>query len=479
MLLSNSRTVKILKALSSAELDHLESFIQFSTANKSKALNNVFIYLKNAAPTFAEEVCNKKGICKHLFKKTLSTKLDKEINRLVSELKEHVEKWIVYKFTETQKTQQHIGTTLWYLSKNLLDDAQRKIKEIEDDIFSGVSEDTRELYLKYMELKITFNSRMKMPAQNFLLFNHYTNYLKQKWEIEHYMALTGEANSNRLLNDSAIEFVKKNKIEPDFIMPDIKKQVTYFKRQHELVSKPNVKLFHLQMDDIKGNNLLLSQYDKQRGLTILSNCVKQIFKGESYFEQLEMIRRLLLDNELKTMNGRINTLTFESLFKLLLYNNKTEEARALLLKFNNKITGIKDFDNYHNIYMAMILYAQKKYADALQLISNCYAENTTDQTDILVLKVKAAYSLKNKFLYKSHLSNLRKFISVKGKHDSSTKFTANLLALLKHLTKLFNLKQRTRKNLEQIKANVLSNSNIYNPEFMTHFIDEELLLIDK
>ncbi len=151
-----------------------------------------------------------------------------------------------------------------------------------------------------------------------------------------------------------------------------------------------------------------------------------------------------------------------------------EKARQVLAENKPHIVGLKDKDNFWNIYEAVILEKSGDFENALQIANNCYGENKDQRLLVLVLKVRLAYELKQLNLLESYINNLRKYVSTKGKKEFSDRIINYVLGVAATLSKLSKIRKHETVKLIEIRQKVEADKAIYRKVYLLKKIDEKL-----
>ncbi len=471
MSLHKSVTVSILKKFSDEELNELSLFINFSVGEKNNMLKNAFAFLKSCAPEYDAKTCTKENFSKNVFNKKLNEKLDKEINRLMSELKEEVEKYMLYKFASGEQTFTHFSHFTWYHSKDLLEEGQKILLRMEGDLLNRNTPDIRELYRFYLELKISHAMVTDDNSACYFLFQHYHKFLQNKFEIELDIASTGFVNIQSITAKSSEAELKKN-TKNDFFKLDFSEEAAFFRAQLQFTKTPTLELYLYLKEKLVEDKLLISDKDKGGTLAILKNKVARVFPN---FEKEALdLMGMKFEISKKLRNGGAVHYILDEYIEALIDCGMLEKARQVLAANKHKLVGLKDKDNFCNIYEAVILEKGGDFENALQIANNCYGENKDQRIYVLVLKVRLAYELKQPNLLESYINNLRKYLSTKGKKEYSDRLINYVLGAVSTLSKISKIPKHETDKLIEIRQKVEANKAIYRKTYLLKKIDEKL-----
>ncbi|MCW5906302.1 MAG: hypothetical protein KIS94_00440 [Chitinophagales bacterium] len=471
MSLHKSTTIALLKKLSTDELNEVERFLHFSLGNKADSLKKAFVFLKSVAPEYTPKNCTKENFSKTVFGKKLTSKLDKEINRLLSELKKELEKYMVYQFASGEQNLTHFSHFMWFHSKGLLEEGQKILLRMEGDLLNRNTQDVRELYLFYLESKILHAMVTDDNSACYFLFQHYYKFLQSKFEIELDIASTGFVNIQSITAKSSEAELKKG-IKNDFLKLDFSEEAAFFKAQLQLTKAPTVELYQYLKGKLVEDNLLISDKDKGGTLAILKNKVARVFPN---FEKESLdLMEMKFEVSKKLRNGGAVHYILDEYIEALISCGMLEKAKQVLAENKPHIVGLKDKENFCNIYEAVILEKSGHFEDALQIANNCYGENKEQRIYILVLKVRLAYELKQSNLFKSYLNNLRKYLSTKGKKEYSDRIIRYVLGVVSTLSKIYKTPKHETKKLMEIRQKVEADKSIHRKDYLFKKIDEKL-----
>lgn len=468
MSLSRSVTVSILKKFSADELTELSAFIHYCAGDRSNAMKRAMAFFKSCAPAYDSKVCSKENFSKKVFGKKLTVKLDKEINRLMSELKEEIEKFIVYKYAISNLQVVNTAKSKWFYMRNHMDLYDKLLKKMETDIFLNKSEDALELYNQYLGLKINRSQHNKDSALSYFILEHQLEFQKNKADIEYSLMQIGFANMKRILNKNSTEELQK-RVRNDYLKLDFKKETAFLKALSKFIQLPSIKLYDFLKNQVLDNSLLLDYTDRYNALIILANNIS-VLTGKRDVEREHLyLDRLRLEMNESANNGRVFFTQIDSYFNSLLTMNMVEEAKSVLNKYAGSIIGIEDEANYQSICKAKLLHKEKQYSEALYIINQCHAENKHQQVHILRLKVVLAYEMGERMLFASYVNNLRKYISSKGKKEFSKPTILQYLAVVKYLTQLFDAKEP----LDELRTKAMMDEDLYIKQFVLEKIEEK------
>ncbi|HLP51724.1 MAG TPA: hypothetical protein VK154_12635 [Chitinophagales bacterium] len=469
MSLHKSVTNTILKKFSAEELESLSRFLHFSLGEKNEPLKKAYAYLQSAAPSFPPSLCNKEAFSKAVFGKKLNSKYDKEINRIMSEIKAEAEKYIVYRFAIHTPLAAFAARFNWYFNKNMLSGTDKVLKEMEEELLSGKATEIPELYKQYLDYKINRSQHNGDTALTYFMFGHQLNFLKNKDAIINIHTQTGFANVQRILGKNSIEEIKK-KVRNDYLKLDFSNELAYHKAVYDFLKAPTLELYDYLKEKITDTTLLLEYMDRYNTSIILSNNIHVVSGTREAEPEKLYLAKVNLDL-LRKNKGIVYFTAIDTYFNTLLSLQMTQEAKATLKKHKGIIIGIEDEDNYLTICQAKILNAEQKYAEALYLINQCHYENKHQQSSILRLKVVLAYEMKEVRLFEAYVNNLRKFFSTKGKKLFSEPTVKQYLAVVKYLARL--LSESKQAALLSIKQEMLADVNLYDKKYLLEKVDEK------
>jgi hypothetical protein len=472
MSLYKSVTVSILKKFNPQELNDLSAFINFSVGEKNDSLKNAVEFLKSCAPDYDEKICTKENFSKKVFNKKLNDKLDKEINRLMSELKDEIEKYIVFRYAEKDNRISSMSKAQWYLSNNMFDVATKVLKSMEEDIVKTKPRDLLEFYSNYLELNILMAQLKFDRISSQKLFNLYAEFLKNKYSIDYNAVLIGIENANKLLQNNKSDTPNTEALNNVFIK-DFKEEVAFFEHQLNFIKNPTYDLFKKVKKGVFNESLLLSNDDKFRSLMILNNNVHIVPYDKIDAESLDINGMKMALNKIKN-NGRIHCHHFETYVIALIRNNYIKKAEQEIELNKAKINGVKDIENFIRIFQAMILEKKGEYKEALHLANNCYGEYSRLKLDILIIKLQVSYQLNDAILFESSVNNIRKFISIAAKKEFGTIYINHVLSVVSYLSKLFKIKSNDSDKLNVIKQKVISDKFLYRKTYILRKIEEKL-----
>jgi hypothetical protein len=471
MHLSKSNTVAILKKLSADEMNEVERFIHFSLGDKGDSLKKAFAFLKSVAPDYAVKACSKESLCKAVFGKKLTAKFDKEINRLMSELKEEMEKFMVYKSAINEQAFAYHARFFWHYSKGLLGEGQKILSKMEAKLLDTDNPDIRELYRYYLESKILHAMVVDDVPSSYFLFQHYPKFLKNIAEIELNIASTGFENIKSITSKSSeAELKKEAKI--GFLKLDFTEEATFFKAQLEFTKKPTLKLYQYLKQKLMEDKLLITNKDKGGTLSILQNNVGRLF---SDFEKERLdLTAMKFEISKKLRNGGAVHYILDEYIEALLICGMPKKAKQVLAENRPHIIGLKDKNNFCNIYEAAILEKEYDFKNALQIANNCFGENKEQRLYLMALKMRLAYELNETSLFDSYINNIRKYLSTKGKKEYSDRIINYMLAVVSILSKLQKASKNEKAKLNELRKKVETNTAINRKTYLLKKIDEKL-----
>jgi hypothetical protein len=204
------------------------------------------------------------------------------------------------------------------------------------------------------------------------------------------------------------------------------------------------------------------------------NSLNDIFSGTEYYEESIDITRTLIDIQRELYNNFLIAVTCRDYILQLCEMNRTAEARAFLKGTGEKILGLADVGNFISICTAIILFAEKKHHEALELISRCSAEMHLSAIDIRFLKVKLAFRLRNTQLFEAGVNNLRKNMSTEGKKHIRERIRNNVLSQLRYAVQLFKIPASGKKQLLQLRSELLRDDSCYHKLWLLGEINEKL-----
>jgi hypothetical protein len=467
MHLHNSVTVAVLKKFEKQELKKLYAFVNFNTEEKNGLLKKTLRFLISCAPGFHPTQCSKESLSNAVFKKKLTPALDKEINRLMSELKDEIEEFIIYKTAETDTVYSSYALASWYNSKNLFPQLQRVFKNMEQVILGADRIFSRDAYRIYLSAKINYHVSIGDRPQNYLLFKHMAEFMRNDTEIEAATALIGAENVSRVLPQNL-------QVDKKYLHLDFKEEARFFSTQLKFVQNPDYESYCYLKESIIKGNLLIGGHDLFRSVVILYNHVKYISHQVNLIEEYRILSKLELEIEKKLNSGSIGFGTFYHYLISLLDFKKYEEARTFIRTHKNLVMGIKDIENFAGFYEAFILYEENKLSDALALLNNTYAEVDLHKIEQHMLKIKIAYGLREPQLFSSYINNLRKFISSKGNKQYGDVYISNTLSIVRYLSKLFHIAGTEKRKLQSLKEKAEADKELYSKRIVIDKIDEKL-----
>ncbi len=472
MYLHKSVTISILKKFTTEELYTLKSFLAFSTKGTKKNILLAYDFIAACAPDFDEKKCTKENLSKAVFKKKLSEKIDKEINRLMSELKVEIEKYIVYQFAITNQNTVHHAHYLWYHSKGLLDEAQKIISKAEQDILHKRNLEPRELYLLYIELNLLQAMSLDDNSTCYYLYKEYMDFCHKKFEIDFSLISTGYENIKSITSKQS-EAELYSRAKKDLLKLDFKEELKFFNALLAFIKSPESDNYYYLKNKLSDNNLLISDIDKSKALAILKNKVSRVIPNFEN-EALDLMK-MKFDISKILRNGGAVYYILDEYIEALVDCGKLEAAKAVLAENRQHIIGLKDKNNFCNIYEALILEKEKNYRAALQIANNCYGENKDQRLAVLVMKLRLAYELKENTLLESYINNLRKYLSTNGKNEFNDRLMNYILGAAAVLKKLSKLSEKNKSKLLEIKQKVETDNAIYRKKYLLSKIDEKLL----
>lgn len=471
MALHKSVTISLLKKLSTDELNEVERFLHLSLGDKADTLKKTFGFLMSVAPEYAPKTCTKENFCKAVFGKKATAKLEKEINRLMSELKKELEKYMVYRFASGQQNLTHFSQFMWFHSKGLVEEGEKILQRIESDLLTRNTPDVRELYLYYLELKIMHAMVADDNAACYFLLQHYCKFLQSKFEMELDIASTGFVNIQHITSKSSEAQMEKN-LKVDFLKLGFSEEAAFFKAQLQFTKTPTLELYQYLKEKLVEDKLLISDKDKGATLAILKNKVARVFP---HFERESLdLMGMKFETSKKLRNGGAVHYILDEYVEALIDCGMLEKAKQVLDENRPHIVGLKDKDNFCNIYEAIILEKSKRFEDALQIANNCYGETKDQRLVILVLKVRLAYELKQSNLLESYINNLRKYLSTTGKKEFSDRIINYVLGVVSTLSKLYKTPKHQTGKLMEIRQKVEADKVIYRKAYLLKKIDEKL-----
>jgi hypothetical protein len=477
MSLHKSVIVTILKKFNEEELKELLLFIHFSTGSKSSSMKTAMSFLQSCAPAYDEFLCSKENFSKWVFRKNLTKDLDKEINRLVSELKDEIEKFIVCKYALKSRAQSHLALAEWYKANNLVQQLEKVFANMEIDIQEKQEVNPRELYWHYLNQKIDHHVNLKDSAQSFLLLSKLSEHLKKHLSIEASIADIGVANVNRILNERASEFIATNKIKNDFLDFAFDNETKFYEKQLRFVRQPDFALYSYLKNEIFNDKLLISDIDKTRCLIILGNNIKRIPEIKKPDEEHIALSELRLQIEERQSFGGINSGSFNDYILSLIDCNMFDKAKTFLRQNRKPIAGVSDMKNLISYYEALIKYREKQPEDALEILNCCYAAIDLHKIELPLLRVKIAYDLNEPALFSAYVNTLRKYISSKGSKQFNQIIVLQILAVTKYLSKLFKIKAKEKIKLALLKDKALVDGELVAKKFVLEKIEEKLLAV--
>ncbi len=473
MSLHKSVTVSILKKFNEDELNKLSSFINFSVGEKNNTLKNAFAFLKSCAPEYDAKTCTKENFSKKGFNKKLNEKLDKEINRLMSELKDEIDKFIIYNYAVSNENIRYQSLLLWFHSNNMVVFEEKILKEMEHSVLQNKAHDFREIYKDYLTYKFNLAQRLDNYSTTFELLEHYIDFINNKFEIERFESITTYENFKNNFPEKSIAAIKKNPSDK-FLKLDFKAESKVFEAMSKMTIAPNIELYNFLKQAVFNEKLMLSNEDKSETLTLLKNSLKHLSKDLNLGnERLDLSEMQMKMNEIM-YDGNVSFMLLDYDISELISHNRIDEAKTKINRYKNKIIGIKDWGNLNAIYQAFFLQKENKFPEALKIINSCHSENRIQQRDILYMKVKLAYEIKEPRLFDSYVNNIRKYFSTKaGKQFNETSIN-QYLAVVKYLSKLFHIKEKDFDNLTALRTKAISDNKLYDKKYVLEKIEEKL-----
>ncbi len=474
MNLHKSVTVSILKKFNAQELNELSAFINFSVGEKNDSLKNAFAFLKSCAPDYDSKFCTKENFSKKVFNKKLNYKLDKEINRLMSELKDELEKYMAYQYAIKNNIFYYTGQFAWYHVNGMTEQEAKILDAMEGDILNNKSDDIRELYRHYLEHKLLHVLSLKDHVSSFLLFQHYANFLINKNEITLNTVLIGVENVKQILSGSSEKGLRKKKSIP-FYKSDFINEASFYRAQLQFVKQPNVETYLFLKEQLLKDKLSISGDDKDRVLTLLNNNLSVVAPTLNINKEALDLTEMIYEIEKSKRNGNILYSDAYQYIFALIETGKTDSVKKVMKENRTKITGITDKENFFAMVEAMILEKEKKFEESLQIINTCHNELPRQKRDIILMKVRLAYELKQSSLFNSYINNLRKYLSDKNTVNATVPLVINyMLAFASYLSRLFKLQQFEKEKLTLLKQKALNDKRLYRKSYILEKIEEKL-----
>ena len=475
MSLHMSRTVAVLKKMSRQELDELQDYVDSNFSKATKNIKATLEFLISCAPDFKRSKCSKEQLSQMLFKRQIAKKLDKEINRLMSELLVLIQEYIVIKTALSNNNVKFNALTAWYVSRNLKPHLKKVLKETENTILNDPDADQLELYDKYLINIINLFINERNTLQTYLAERHHLEFLKVYNQIRLLITETGMVNTEKVLDNMAlVELEMKGKRRP-FLSLSFKEELKFYQSEFNFLLKPSLKEYSFLKNCLLKKTLRINNADRINLTVILDNNLRKLFSGVKYHEEAVQLSNLKAQLELE-LNGFLHPITYRNFLLDLCSFGRVEEAIKFQKTVGSSINGLANVENHIKIYYGYILFTQNEFSEALNTISKCTSEFFLQGSDIRELKTKLAYKMGDNVLFDAHVNGIRKFLSTKFGKSVNTSFKKNLLAMVRYTKQLFKVKSSDKNALLNLKRQVENNKDFHSKLWILNEIDYKLKL---
>ncbi len=257
-------------------------------------------------------------------------------------------------------------------------------------------------------------------------------FLKEQYQIESTITEDGMLVTSKIIGaDSIPEDLNENVLVCEF-----SNELSFNKAKLRFQIKPTRKLFWYLKRCLEDGSLRLGLFDKARLITTLVNQLRYVFSGLEYHKQRRVVLDLWAQNQRAVNGGYVRYLGYADIIKNLCMLGKTHDAVKFQKKTGSRILGVQDTENFIRIYRAHILFTEGKYAESLEMVSNCFAESVWAGVDIRMLKIKIAFKQKEQTMLVSHVNSFRKFMTTAAKGNFNAQLISSRLAEVKYIFKL-------------------------------------------
>ncbi|MEM7106162.1 MAG: hypothetical protein AAF502_23730 [Bacteroidota bacterium] len=410
--MQNSKLINILRCFTPKQLRQFDEFLQSPFFNKNEDLNDLFHYLLSVGPGFKDSQALEATT---VFAKTFPERdFDKkQFGYWLSDLLKLAERYIAHSQLDNMD---HFHTTLLehYHNHQLEKGYKSALKEAEKALQKDPFLDSSHYYTRYRIATINNEEfdRLRKTAYDASLQEALDNldifYLSAK--LRH---------SCELIN-------RHNVVKGDYELPMINELSAHIEA-NDFSNYPSVLIYHqilktlLQADDeshFTRLKALLSEHahlfpQKESAsmyLYALNYAVRKANQGQTHFlKHLFHLFRETLEKELIFENGYLTPGSYKNIVSTALRIKEYEWTRSFIYQYKDRLQA-QFRKNAFNYNLANLIFHQKQFGEALQLLHRVEFTDIYYNLDSKTLMMKSFYELDESEALRSHIHAFKIFL---------------------------------------------------------------------
>ena len=452
----NTKLIKLLKCLSSAELKHFLRYVSTPYFNQNQKLILLAREIIKAAPDFNSSRLNKKSLFLSLFGKD-ETFSSQKIHDQMSLLTRLLEKFLTQLRFEQEEQEQN-----YLLIKEL---QSRKMYRYSGKIHQQATKSLQQATLKdanyyFQQYRLIGMEEVQPDRNNAKAFNH--NFSQSLFHLKiYYLAST--------LQQICVWLNRKEIIQLDFnqcIIDEIKSMIAH--NREEILRVPVVAIYYhilLLLTEPEADNAYYklvqllktyaSHFSKEEAYAMyafLQNyCIKQINKGNSQFrDELFQLYQRLLSEKLLMISGHLQHEHYKNITYLGLLLRKYEWVRDFLDEY--KIYLYPEIrENAYTYNLATYYYESGQYKSAMKLLQQVTFTDVYYDLSARSMLLRIFYEMRDdeslKYIFPAFLAFLKRNKRISAIH----------IERHKNLIRFARKANRIRKRIENTPPDLLKN----------------------
>lgn len=444
--------IQILKKLSKKEIREFRKWLLSPVFNQREDVTLLFNYLTKNGHLDEDKFLEKNRIYKKIFPKQPFD--DAKMRQTIYFLQQNIENYLVYNELKNSPVRMQLALASVYRKLNMSKSYQKTIKKVKSLQEEAPHQNEHYLRSKYLLEKERYlffenqqrNVKMNLQEVSDALDNTYlADKLKQSCLMLAHQRVFKTEYSPGLIQET-LAFVKRNKL---YNVPAI---AVYYYGYLAFTSEDAAIHFNQLKKEIFTNGHVFPKSEiRDLYLMAINYCIGKGNAGEAlFFKESFDFYKMGIDNNIFIENNTLSPWTFTNIFGNALKIGEYDWAYTFIHDYKDYLPE-KERDSHFYLNLSYLLYAQKEYKQAMQLLVQ------TDFDDILLNLLGKGILLKIYFeeqefdALDSLLESMRTYLhrkKVMGYHR------ANFQNVIKFTKKLVRVNPYNKEDKEKLKLEI-------------------------
>jgi len=187
-------------------------------------------------------------------------------------------------------------------------------------------------------------------------------------------------------------------------------------------------------------------------LLLINYCIKQINQGDKTFEK-EVLEyyKIGISNEILLENKKLSPFTYGNAVNISIKKGELEWVNFFIEKYRFSL-DTELAEDYYSLNKSKLLFAEKKYEEALEFINRSLIQDLLSQLQLRVIQIKIFIELDEYQLAASFIDNLKQMLKRK---NILSYHKENFKKIAKYILKVIQLAPYSKIEKEKLKQEIL------------------------